>query len=627
MKKKIVVSSTNEGIPISPSMGPAIEMEKIHKPHSINVKRLLYICGLAILNALLVGLIAKVMVSLISWVTGIAFYGKIISEEASPAGNHLGLWVILIPVIGGVLVGIMAKYGSRAIRGHGIPEAMEQVLTNQSKIPPIVTLLKPLSAAISIGTGGPFGAEGPIIAAGGAFGSLIGQVLKITAYERKILLTAGATAGMAAIFGSPVAAVLLAIELLLFEFSPRSIIPVALACITGAAAHIVIFGLKPMFAMPTVQAPDTVELIVYVLIGGLVGIVSVGVTKIVYALEDGFEKLPIHWMWWPAIGGIVVGVVGYFAPSTMGVGYDNIRNVLAGNLTINTLLVFCFLKFISWAVSLASGTSGGTLAPLFTIGGAMGALVAVGLNYLFPSLGLSLSVAALIGMAAMFSGASRALLTSVVFALETTAEPHMLLPLLGACSAAYFASFVMMRSTIMTEKIARRGIATPDSYVPDILTTFNVSQVLKEDVHVLSRANTIGDTRKFIDNTKDAAYSAFAIVDEEGKLAGVLSIQNIFSSKHLDSTTLRSLLHHHPITVQEDDILQSAVNKMIAHNVDILPVMSKKNSDELVGVLTYRDVLEVYEIKKSENTEVNRTFSLRKQSIRVFIKGKHLIRR
>ncbi|HXP51870.1 MAG TPA: chloride channel protein, partial [Bacteroidia bacterium] len=348
MNKKIESASTNQGIPVSISIGPALEAEGIKRWQSINLGRLLYLCLLAVINAMLVGVVAKFMVELIELVTGISFYGAIKPGNVSPVGNHLGLWVIFIPVIGGVLVGIMARYGSKAIRGHGIPEAMEQVLTNDSKIAPIVTLLKPLSAAISIGTGGPFGAEGPIIAAGGAFGSLIGQILKISAYERKILLTAGATAGMAAIFGSPVAAIMLAVELLLFEFSPRSIIPVAMACITGAAMHIFFFGYHPMFAMPTIPSPGILQLIVYVLIGALVGVFSVGVTKLVYAVEDAFEKLPIHWMWWPAIGGIAVGIVGYFAPATMGVGYSNISDILSGNLAINTLLVLCLLKFISW---------------------------------------------------------------------------------------------------------------------------------------------------------------------------------------------------------------------------------------------------------------------------------------
>jgi CIC family chloride channel protein len=400
---------------------------------------------------------------------------------------------------------------------------------------------------------------------------------------------------------------------------------VALACITGAASHFVFFGSEPMFAMPLMKAPGTIELIVYVLIGALVGVASVGVTKLVYAIEDAFEKLPIHWMWWPALGGIVVGIVGYFAPSTMGVGYNNIRSILSGNLTINTLLVFCFLKFISWSISLGSGTSGGTLAPLFTIGGAMGALVAIGVNHVAPALGLNLSVAALIGMAAMFSGASRALLTSVVFALETTGEPHMLLPLLGGCAASYFVSFAMMRSTIMTEKIARRGVTTPESYVPDLLSTYTTGQLLKEDVSVLCETDSLAEARKFISEGNGKAYSAFVVVDEEGNLTGVLNIQDIFSNKHSETDKLISLVKGYPVTIREDESLKVAVNKMI-DNVDILPVMSKENHHKLIGVLTYRDILEVYEVKNKEGHERNVTFSVRKQTIRIFVKGRRLVK-
>ncbi|HTA28145.1 MAG TPA: chloride channel protein [Bacteroidia bacterium] len=625
MNKKTSSASDSGGIPISISMEPLLEEEGIARRHTIKLTRLLYICSLAILNALLVSVIAKVMVALINLVTGISFYGTISTGETSPVGNHLGIWVIFIPVIGGIIVGIMARFGSAAIRGHGIPEAMEQVLTNQSKINPIVTLLKPISAAFSIGTGGPFGAEGPIISAGGAFGSLIGQILRITGYERKILLTAGATAGMAAIFGSPVAAIMLAIELLLFEFSPRSIIPVALACITGAAGHIFFFGIEPMFAMPAMITPSIVELIIYVVIGTLVGVLSVGVTKIVYAIEDGFEKLPVHWMWWPAMGGLAVGIIGYFAPSTMGVGYDNIRGILSGHLAINTLLIFCFLKFLSWSISLGSGTSGGTLAPLFTIGGAMGALIAIGINYLFPSIGLSLPAAGLIGMAAMFSGASRAFLTSIIFALETTQEPHMLLPLLGGCAAAYFVSFVMMKSTIMTEKIARRGINTPESYVPDILNSYKVGHVLKEEVNVLGMNNTIGDARKFIlENDEKRQFTTFAIVDEDGDLYGIIGMQEIFNKNNDESEELGKFAKTNPVSIYEDEILKSAVDKMLAHNLEILPIVSRMKINQLVGILSYRDILEAYELREKEAKDKDLTISIRKQSIRIIIKGRRL---
>ena len=315
------------------------------------------------------------------------------------AVHGLGLWVIPIPIIGALIVGFMARYGSKAIRGHGIPEAMEQVLTNESRIPARITFLKPVSSAISIGTGGPFGAEGPIIATGGAIGSVVGQIIHSTTAERKTLLAAGAAAGMAATFGSPVSAVLLAIELLLFEFRPRSIIPVALAAVSAAGMRMAMEGSAPIFAMPNLQQPPVSALCFYILLGGLMGLIGVGVTRAVYFIEDGFEKLPIHWMWWPALGGLAVGLVGWLAPNTLGVGYYNIRDILSHNLTVGAIAFLCTMKFISWSISLGSGTSGGTLAPLFTIGGGMGAVIGSAFIWLAPNVGIDARIAALVGMA------------------------------------------------------------------------------------------------------------------------------------------------------------------------------------------------------------------------------------
>lgn len=473
------MSRIDESTPVSPTLFQLFGKKEAIRKAPVN-KRVFYLSIQAVINALLIGFIAKLLVALIGLITNIAFYGRFSIELSSPAGNQLGWLVIFIPIAGSILVGLMARYGSKAIRGHGIPEAMEKIILEDSKIPPIITFLKPLSAAISIGTGGPFGAEGPIIATGGALGSLTGQAMHISPAERKIILTAGACAGMAAIFGSPLAAILLAIELLLFEFSPRSIIPVALACITGAGMHIFLFESSPVFAMPSIPVPTNSALIIYILLGLLIGIIATFVSRSVYAVEDLFEKLPIHWMWWPAIGAVVVGVTGYFAPRTMGVGYDNIQDLLKGNLPLAMLLSLCFLKYISWVISLGSGTSGGTLAPLFTIGGALGVLLGSLTLHAFPSLGINLPTAALIGMAAMFAGASRAFLTSVVFALETTGQINGLLPLLGACSAAYFVSFFFMKGSIMTEKIIRRGVKTPDAYEPDVLHGANVEELITE---------------------------------------------------------------------------------------------------------------------------------------------------
>ena len=365
-------------------MAPLLRSERIPINRPPVDRRSLYLCWLAFVIALVIGFVAKALVMSIGLITNLSFYGRFSFAFSSPADNHLGIYVCVIPVIGGLIVGLMAYFGSSAIRGHGIPEAMEQVLENESRIPPKITFLKPLSAAIAIGTGGPFGAEGPIIATGGALGSVLSQLLKTTPEERKILLTAGATAGMAAVFGSPVSAVMLAIELLLFEFSARSVIPVATACVTGASIHVLLDGTAPMFQFATLPAPAGSGLLLYTLLGTLAGILGVGASKIVYLAEDLFEKIPLHWMWWPALGGVGVGIIGYFVPLTLGVGYSNIQHILEGSWPVATLLLLFFFKFLSWTIALGSGTSGGTLAPLLTIGAAAGALMGIAINYFFP---------------------------------------------------------------------------------------------------------------------------------------------------------------------------------------------------------------------------------------------------
>ena len=467
-------NSTTEGLPVAPSLGPVLAAADVPVRATLVDRRVVAISGLAILIALAASLVARALTACIGFFTNLAFYGRLSTSFVSPADHRLGPWVVLVPVAGGVIVGLMARFGSKAIRGHGIPEAMEQVLTNKSRIPARMTFLKPLSAAISIGTGGPFGAEGPIIATGGALGSVVGQLLKTTAIERKTLLAAGAAAGMAATFASPVSAVLLAVELLLFEYRPRSLVPVALAACVATGARIAFLGSAPVCAMPDLSQPSGAALASYILLGALVGVASVAVTRAVYAVEDGFERLPIHWMWWPAIGGIAVGTIGYFAPRTMGVGYDNIEQIISGAMVVETVIVLCSLKLVSWVISLGSWTSGGTLAPLFTIGGGLGAALGTLAALGAPSLGIDVRIAALVGMAAMFAGASRALLASVVFAFETTRQPIGLLPLLGGCTSAFLVSCLLMRNSIMTEKIARRGVRVLGEYSADFLDQLSV---------------------------------------------------------------------------------------------------------------------------------------------------------
>ncbi|MDB4966455.1 MAG: Chloride channel protein [Myxococcales bacterium] len=582
---------TSDGLPVAPSMEPALAAAHVPPRSTLVDARVVFICALAMAVALAAGGVAQLLTRLIGLVTNLSFYGRLSTAFVSPAGHHLGAAVIVVPVVGGLLVGLMARYGSRAIRGHGIPEAMEQVLTNQSRIPARMTFLKPLSAALAIGTGGPFGAEGPIIATGGALGSLLGQWVHVSAQERKTLLAAGAAAGMAATFGSPVSAVLLAVELLLFEYRPRSLIPVSFAASVATAVRYAFVGSAAVFPMSDLSQPSGGALATYIGIGALIGVAAVLVTRAVYAVEDGFEKLPIHWMWWPALGGVAVGLVGYVAPRTMGVGYDNIEAIVAGHLTGSALAILCTFKLVSWCIALGSGTSGGTLAPLFTVGGGLGALLGSAAAALLPSVGIDARVAALVGMAAIFAGASRALLASVVFAFETTRQPLGLLPLLGGCAAAYLISCLAMRHSIMTEKIARRGLHVAGEYVADFLSSRPVRDHMSAAVVTLPADQRLDEARQFIaSHGTGARHQGFPVLDPHGRLVGVLTRRDLTDPDRDGAEPLRALVKKPPIVLFDDGTLRDAVDQMARAAVGRLPVLSRADG-RLCGIVSRSDVL------------------------------------
>ena len=587
--------ATKEGVPVAPAMGPAIGNLRLPGERAVIDRRVVFICGLAVLLAIVTGVTAQLLVSVIGLVTNLAFYGRLSTQLVSPVNHHLGWLVVCVPVIGGLIVGLMARYGSKAIRGHGIPEAMEQVLLNESRIPARVMFLKPLSAAISIGTGGPFGAEGPIIATGGAMGSVTGQLLHTNSAERKTLLAAGAAAGMAATFGSPVSAVLLAVELLLFELRARSLVPVALAAATATAVRIAFAGVGPAFAMPLLGRPTEYALVAYVLLGAFAGWLSVYVTRAVYWIEDLFEHLPIHWMWWPAIGGLAVGLVGVVAPRTLGVGYDNIEGLLNGHLIGMAALVLCTFKFISWSISLGSGTSGGTLAPLLTIGGGVGAVVGGWIAGTFPSAAIDIRICALVGMAAMFAGASRALLASVVFAFEATLQPLGLLPLLGGCTAGYLVSSLLMRNTIMTEKLARRGVRVPSEYAADYLDLVSVADACTTDVVVVRADEPLSEVRK-----RAASHQGFPVIDAGGHLIGVITRRDFLDPAKSDSTLAADLVTRAPAVIYLDNSLREAADQMVRHNVGRLPVVAREDPTRVVGMITRSDLLRAHEKRLAE---------------------------
>ena len=556
--------------------------------------RTLVMCGLSVLIAAAAGVVARLLVMLIAFITNIAFFQRFSTAASSPANAHLGWWVLLVPIIGALGVGAMARYGSSAIRGHGIPEVMEKVLYGESRIPMRVMFLKPLSAALAIGTGGPFGAEGPIIATGGALGSMVGQRVHVSADERKTLLAAGAAAGMAATFGSPVSAVLLAIELLLFEYRPRSLIPVALAAAVAAAVRVAFEGTAPVFAVPPFAQPGGEALAVYAVLGALIGAFAVGVSRFTYLIEDAFEHLPIHWMWWPALGAVAVGVCGFLEPRVLGVGYNNIVDVLGGTIAGRALVMLVVLKLIAWAIYLGSGTSGGTLAPLFTIGGGAGALIGARIASSAPALGVDARVAALVGMAATFAGASHALLTSIVFAFETTRQPVGLLPLLAGCTAAYLSALLLSRHSIMTEKLARRGSPVRTEYAVDHLAHVMARDAATADVVCLHADDVLAEVREWLDSGDAASHQGFPVLDADELLVGVVTRRDLLTGPDLSLDGLRrvhDVVRRPPAVVYGDSTLRDAADLMVTEGVGRLPVVERSSPRRVVGILSRSDLL------------------------------------
>ncbi|MDB4909736.1 MAG: Cl-channel voltage-gated family protein [Gemmatimonadetes bacterium] len=575
-------------------------------------KRIIGICAGAIVVALGAGLAAQLLIRLIGLVTNATFYGRLSTDFAAPRfGTHNPLLIIAIPVGGAIIVGLMARYGSAAIRGHGIPEVMERVLYGESRIPARVLFLKPISAAIAIGTGGPFGAEGPIIATGGALGSLTGQFVHITADERKTLLAAGAAAGMAATFGSPVSAVLLAVELLLFEYRPRSLIPVALAAAVATAVRVAFSGTAPIFEIAPLAQPTGLALVAYAVLGMLIGACAAGITRFTYGIEEAFEKFGerfhIHWMWWPALGALVVGGIGVISPRTLGVGYDNITDLISGAIVGRALLALVVLKLISWAVYLGSGTSGGTLAPLFTIGAGIGAWIGEQCAAFAPWLGIDAHVAGLVGMAAIFAGASHALLTSVVFAFETTRQPFGLLPLLAGCTASYLIALLLNRHSIMTEKLARRGASLRTDYAVDYLGQILVRDVATREVVTLRAADTIAQAREWIARGgTSATHQGFPVLAGNGVVVGVLTRRDLLDPACDPMQTVAQTIRRAPVVVYEDSTLRDAADQMVAEGVGRLPVVEREEPHLLVGIISRSDLLSAHAPRLDAASRVQR---------------------
>jgi CIC family chloride channel protein len=576
--------------------------------------RVLPITGLALVLGVVSAYVAVGLLKLINFFTNLFFFQRLSSAPASPGDAHLGMWVVAVPVIGGLLVGLIARFGSDKIRGHGIPEAIEAILLRGAKVEPRLAILKPVSTAIAIGSGGPFGAEGPIIMTGGAFGSLIAQFFHLTSAERKTLLVAGAAAGMSATFAAPFASILLAIELLLFEWKPRSFIPVALASVTAEAARVHLLGAGPVFPVPPHDVVFSPLVLVGCLLAGLLsGGLSALLTQLVYAVEDAFAHLKkIHWMWWPAIGSLAIGIGGLIFPRALGVGYDVIQQLLQGNATIQLIVGVLVVKCLIWSISLGSGTSGGVLAPLLMMGGALGAVDALFLPHQGPGFW------PLISMGAMLAGTMRSPLTGVIFAFELTGDYHSILPLLIACVTAHAFTVLTMSRSILTEKISRRGHHLSREYVVDPLEALAVEDVMRTNITAFPAESTISELETALaHNDNPRGQRVYPVIDRDQRLLGVMTrhdLLNALASQRNggpQNVQLSEVIAKAPVVAYPEEPLRIVVNRMAATGLTRFPVVTQNGGPKLVGLIGLQDLLKARELSVADEHHRERVLRLR----------------
>ncbi len=546
------------------------------------------------------GVIAGVaLLKLIRLCTNLAYFGHFTLAYLPLGHSPWGFAAVLVPVAGALVVGLMARYGSEKIRGHGIPEAIEAILLGRSRLDVKVAILKPLSSAIAIGTGGPFGAEGPIIMTGGAIGSLIAQLLPVSDSERKTLLVAGAAAGMTTVFGTPIAAIMLAVELLLFEWTPRSFVPVAVAAITAELERAWLGLPSPLFPFGGGMEASLPALSCWVLIGLLSGLLSCVLTQLVYACEDLFLKLPIHWMWWPMLGGLVVGIGGLIDPHALGVGYDNIAQMLRGGTLPMAASLLLVVKAIIWAVALGSGTSGGVLAPLLIMGGGMGAALA----HVLPA--ASPGFWPLLAMSATMGGTMRSPLTATFFAVELTGNTHVLLPLIAACVTAHLLTVLFMRRSILTEKVARRGHHLLREYRVDPFALTRVNEVMATQVETLPDTMTLQQTAAFL-TSPTTTHPSFPVTDAGGRVLGIVDPPAVLAWRRAGKprrAELSALLDGAEVpSVYPDEYLEGVIDRMMRSNVAHLAVVSRADAT-LVGYLSWKDLLRVRTRQQQEERE------------------------
>src|SRR5215469_17033285 len=560
------------------------------------------ISGYALLIGLIGGLVAEGLLQLIYFFTNLFFFGKFSFAITSPAHNQLGLWVILIPPVGGLIVGLMVHFWEPTLKGHGIPEAMEAVLFSHSRMRLRVAFLKPLATALAIGTGGPFGAEGPIIQTGAAFGSLFGQAVHLTPYYRRVLLASGAAAGMAATFSAPLAGILVAVELLLFELRARSFIPVALASVVATGVRVHFAGWQPLFPMPEYKITGTSELWLFAVLGILMGVVGLIMIRVLSWLEDFFDHLPIPYaaIWSPVIGAVILGIIGYFCPQVLGTSYDTIRDMLNDRLTTSNLAGISFAKFWALVISLGSGTTGGVFAPSLVVGGGRGASFAILFRHIAPHLVSDPAFYALAAMGAVFGGIARAPLTSIVFLFELSHNPNAILPLIVCVMISDAVVRLCSRDSIMTVKLVKRGLIVLQDYSVPVLMRARIDQVMKKDFSLLHGDDEL---RKVLETFVPGEVGLIPVVEAEGSLIGIVEPHDLLRTETPDHHfTMRELARKDFVLAYLGESVDQVHREMMLKNTENVVVVAPNDHRKPVGIARANDILQLRRWLMEEET-------------------------
>lgn len=590
--------------------------ERTPLPHELRdftaTSRMLVLTGLAALVGCAGAVLAWALLRLIALCTNLFYFQEWSFEDTSPADNTLGWLAVFVPIVGGLILGLMARFGSERIRGHGIPEALEAIMINGSRLSARVAVLKPVSSAISIGSGGPFGAEGPIIMTGGAVGSLVAQFFHFTSSERKTLMVAGAAAGMAAVFSAPLAALALSVELLLFEFKPRSLFPVAIAAAFAATFRRPLLGEGPIFPVPTHDIDFGVTALVFCVLAGLAaGGLALVITRMVYLAEDSFARLPVHWMWWPAIGGVAIGIGGLIFPEALGVGYDVIADLLTGDAPMRIVVGVLLVKSVIWAIPLGAGTSGGVLAPMLMMGAALGALEAE----VFPDFGPGFW--AIVGMSAILGGTMRVPFTALLFTLELTHDTNMLLPLMVATVVAYGATVLGMSRSILTEKVSRRGYHITREYSVDPLEVLSVQEVMRSQVVALPEDLDAESLARIAAGAEQArGQHLYPILDADGGMRSVVTrreLRNRLADPAFaeSAAPLRDWVDAAPVVAYPAETLRLVAARMAETGLTSFPVVERNDPGSLLGMVGLPDLLRARERQLSDDRHRERWIRVR----------------